>query len=102
MTVTSWPAARAASRTRNGKRPFPAMSPSRMRLSCRRIAPWPTRRSARPTVPGGAAPRPPEDHAPLGGADEVDEVQDLRARQRPVLLDLLDRPRRVQLRLEQI
>ena len=26
--VTSWPCARAASSTRNGNRPFPAMSPS--------------------------------------------------------------------------
>ena len=32
-TVTSWPSARAASRTRNGKRPLPAISPSFIRVS---------------------------------------------------------------------
>ena len=32
MTVTSWPAPRAASSTRNGNRPFPAIRPRRIRL----------------------------------------------------------------------
>ena len=36
MIVTSWPAPRAASRTRNGKRPLPAMRPSRTGDATRR------------------------------------------------------------------
>ena len=73
--VTSCPCARAASRTRNGKRPLPAMSPSFIR---RRPAP---RRA-------GSAP---QDDAALRGADEVDEVPHFRRRERRVLLDLRER-----------
>ena len=43
-----------------------------------------------------------KDHAALRGADEVDQVLHFGAGERPILLDLLQRARRVQLRLEQI
>ena len=43
-----------------------------------------------------------QDDAALRGADEVDEVLHFGARQRPILLDLLQRARGVQLRLQQV
>src|SRR6184192_1593153 len=88
MTVRSCPAARAASRTRKGKRPLPAMSPRRTLFVGEHFF--------------GAARGPAQDDASRRGADEVHEVLHLGARERAVLLDLLQRPRRVELRLQEI
>src|SRR6185436_2211226 len=87
-TVTSWPAPRAASSTRKGKRPFPAIKPRRMSFVRDHFL--------------GAAGRATKDHATLRRADEVDQVLHLGAGERLVLFDLLQRPRRVQLRLQQV
>src|SRR4051812_32019924 len=88
MTVTSCPAPRAASRTRKGKRPLPAIRPRRTLFVrddffC-------------------AAGRASENDAALRRADEVDQVLHFRARQRAVLLDLFESASGVQLRLQQV
>src|SRR6185503_5265977 len=59
--------------------------------------------SLRPTtVTSWPARGAPQDHAALRGADEVDQVLHLGAGQRLVLFDLLQRPRRIELRLQEI
>src|SRR3954463_13647277 len=69
--VTSWPAPRAASRTRKGKRPLPAMSPRRTLFVGEHFF--------------GAARGPTEDDAARRGSDEVHEVLHLGARKRSIL-----------------
>src|SRR5207237_6090563 len=173
ITVTSCPAPRAASSTRNGKRPLPAISPSFTSVPPRERGTTETRRhrdkrpvtetrmqtrrtqagyaglltrrgngwkhKARPekcfAFPGISVPGPPrsggvrrvsvapclcgypllvgddflcpprraaQDDAALGGADELDQVLHLGACERAVLLYLLQRARRVQLRLQEV
>src|SRR6266581_1298877 len=106
MTVTSCPAPRAASRTRKGNRPFPAMSPNFTDGPSRRREDKITTESSmtcgQEIVVVAACllvrddffrppRRAPQDDAALRRADEVHEVLDLGARERPVLLDLLQR-----------
>ena len=81
MTVTSCPAPRAASSTRNGKRPLPAIRPRRMTIAASLVG------EHFFGAPRGAA----QDDAALRGADEVDEVLHFGAGERAILLDLLQR-----------
>ena len=71
-----WPAARAASRTRNGNRPLPAIKPE----------PHACYSSA--STSSAPARRAPQDDAALRRADEVDQVLHFGAGQRAVALDL--------------
>src|SRR5713226_8305785 len=116
MMVTSWPIDRAASRTRNGNRPFPAISPSRIGSALQASSPGPTPRAQSPQ-PRAQSPKPdsvighhffgasggaPQQRAPLRGADEFDQILHFGARERFVLLDHLQRTAGVELRLEQV
>src|SRR5712692_6688272 len=89
-TVTSCPTERAASSTRNGNRPLPAMRPRRTGESFVR------EHFLRP--PRGA----PEDDAALRRAYELDEILHFGTHERPIAFDLAERTGRIQLRLQQI
>src|SRR6187397_1289 len=125
MIVTSCPCARAASRTRNGKRPLPAMRPSFMpqsrtaSTSClsrqSTVMEWTSRRADysgyQPHEPSvvrhqflGAvsAHRTTQDDAALRRADEIDEIPDFRRGQGRVVLDLGQGAGGVQLGEQQI
>src|SRR5437867_2050361 len=112
MTVTSWPAARAASSTKNGNRPLPAIRPRRIVFQPRNRDGWDDPRRGLPAVDEGGSfvgkdffrlpRRPSQNDAALRCADELDQILHLGARQRSVLLNLLERARRVQLRLKQV
>src|SRR4051812_12037455 len=91
-TVTSYPAALAASRTRNGNRPLPAIRPRRIGRSSQVVG------LAVLRALGGA----PQDDATRRAPDEIEQVGHFRARERWVTLDLLERTRGIQLRLEEI
>src|SRR5262245_6473076 len=89
MMVTSYPAARAASSTRNGNRPLPAIRPRcTVRLLVGNFL--------------SAAGRTPQNHPALGRADEIHHELDLWTAERAIALDVPKRARRIQLGLQQI
>src|SRR5439155_7649449 len=88
ITVTSWPAARAASRTRKGNRPLPAISPRRISFVSQHFF----------DPLGGAA----QGHSAMRRPDELDDVLHVGAGQRAIPLDLPQSVGGVELRLQEI
>src|SRR5262245_46113619 len=90
ITVSSWPAALAASRTRKGNRPLPAIRPRRITRSF-------VDQHFLDSL-GGAAQR----DTPLRGADEVDEILHVEAGDGLIAFDLAQGLSGVELRLEKV